>query len=237
MNRWGISGRIKGTVAAMLMLSVSSARGKDEDQGVGPPNGATASEASNFHARAGFGVTPVAFRSSDHLPTAHHGVGAFFSAFAELPYRFSLGGGFDWERYSYETTTSAGGLYDDPVFPDETLTHTRLLLLGEWDVLERGLVNPYLLALAGLGWEHATKTDWQCSPKTASGPVFGGGVGVDIAAAPWLAVGMEYRIATMPIALSPTVCTGAIFPDEPMGPPSDFIPQRIALTLSVSADL
>lgn len=32
---------------------------------------------ADVHARAGFGVTPVALRSDDRLPTAHHGMGAF----------------------------------------------------------------------------------------------------------------------------------------------------------------
>lgn len=212
-------------VLAVFGLSAGGARGDVAD--------ATVAKESDFHARVGFGVTPVAFLSDDHLPTAHHGFGAFFSAFGELPYRFSLGGGFDWERYGYETTTMAGSRDGEVVFPDEQLTHTRLLGLVEWDVLERGLVNPYLLALAGWGWEHATKTRWQCSPDTASGPVFGGGVGVDVAALSWLAIGLEYRIATLPIA-SPSMCTLAQFDDEPKGPPRDFIPQRIALTLSVN---
>lgn len=220
-------------VLLVLVFSAGRARGDTNDAGVGPPSDTTSAEASNFHARGGFGITPVVFRSTDHLPTAHHGAGAFLTAFAELPYRFSLGGGVDWERYSYETTTVEGDLRDDPVYPDEELTHTRLLGALEWGVLERGLVNPYLLAVMGFGWEQATKTRWQCSPKTSSGPVFGGGVGVDIAVTSWLSMGAEYRIVTQPL-FSGITCADANFTDEPMGPPSDFIPQRIALTLSVN---
>lgn len=222
-----------GTIVLLMMaFSAGRARGDTKDEEPSPAPDTTFSEQSNFHARGGFGITPVVFRSTDHLPTAHHGVGAFLSAFADLPYRLSIGGGFDWERYSYETTTSAGGRGDDPVFPDETLTYTRLLGAVEWRVLARGLVNPYLFAVAGWGWENATKTRWQCSPETASGPVFGGGAGVDIAASSWLSIGAQYRIVTQPRTVY--ACTLAEIPDEPMGPPSDFFPQRLALTLSVN---
>jgi hypothetical protein len=227
---------IRWTMAAMVAVSVlgaESARGDTEDEGVSSSLEGTASAESNFHARVGFGLTPVAFRSTDHLPTAHHGIGAFFTAFAELPYRFSVGGGFDWERYGYETTTYGAEADGEVVFPEEQLTHTRLLGLLEWEVLERDLVNPYLLVVTGWGWEQATKTRWQCSPETSAGPVFGGGAGVDIAASSWFAIGLEYRVVTQPLFSGPS-CSGADEPDEPMGPPSDFIPQRIALTLSVN---
>ena len=218
---------------AIVAFGPRDARGDTKDGGVRPESEVGASSDRDFHVRGGFGMTPVVFRRTDHLPEAHHGVGAFFTAFAQLPYRLSLGGGFDWERYSYETATSED--YTDGVatFPAEKLTHTRLLGVFEWDLLERGFVNPYLLGVAGWGWEQATKTGWQCSPETASGPVVGGGAGVDIAVSPWLAVGLEYRITTLPL-MSESMCTMAYIPDEPIGTPGDFIPQRIALTLSVS---
>jgi len=221
-----------GLVLATLAVG-ANARGDTKDEGAAPSSEASDANERDFFARAGFGVTPVLFRRSDHLPEAHHGMGLFMMAFAQLPYRLSLGGGFEWERYSYETATSADYSQGVTTFPEERLTHSRLLGVLEWDLLERGLVNPYVLGVAGWGWEQATKNTWQCSPKNASGPVVGGGAGVELAARPWLSVGLEYRITTLPLLVTYT-CTLAEIPDEPMGPPADFVPQRIALTLSVN---
>lgn len=217
-------------VLAVLGASAGGARADTEAPATSPPSEAAAKE-SNFHARGGFGITPVAFQSDDELPTAHHGVGAFFTAFAELPYRLSLGAGFDWERYRYEMTTREAA--PEVAFPDERLTYTRLLGLVEWDLLERGLVNPYLLAVVGLGWQAATKTSSHCSSDTGAGPVLGGGLGVDVAVSRWFAVGVEYRITAGPFT-SAIACQPIDDPSDPRGDPSDFIPQRIALTLSVN---
>lgn len=222
---------------AVVALGAGDARGDTQgdtqDEGAAATSEASDANERDFFARAGFGVTPVSSQREDRLPQAHTGVGLFMMAFAQLPYRLSLGGGFEWERYSYETATESDSRQGITTFPDEALTHTRLLGALEWDLLERGLVNPYLIAVAGYGWEGATKNSWQCSPKNASGPVVGGGAGVELAARPWLSVGLEYRITTLPLLVTYT-CTMAIMPDEPLGPPSDFVPQRIALTLSVN---
>ena len=191
------------------------------------------SEERAWVARLGGGVTPVVHRSDNHLPDAHHGVGAFINLLGQLPYRFSAGGGLEWERYSYDTTTGEGSLWGPPLLPAERLTYTRVLALLEWDWFERGLANPYLLAEAGFSWEDASRTSWQCSPKTMSGPVVGGGAGLDIAVTPWISIGLEYRITTQPLFVT-TTCTAAYIPDEPLGPPHDFVPQRLALTLGVS---
>lgn len=179
--------RIMGGVAAVVVLGLSARdAGADiADEGLTPTSETGTSTTRTFHARAGGGVAPVMLRSTDHLPTAHHGIGAFVTAFVQLPYRLSLGAGFEWERYSYETTTHEDYTKDHATFPEEELTHSRVLGVLQWDFLERG-VNPFVLGVAGMGWERATKTDWQCTPNTMSGPVVGGGAGVDLAVAPWL---------------------------------------------------
>ena len=44
---------------------------------------------------------------------------------------------------------------------------------------------------------------------------------------------MEYRITSLPMG-STSMCTMALILDEPMGPPRDFVPQLLGLTLSVN---
>ena len=166
-------------VVVGLGLCAGSAQADVQDQPAGAS--APAEAASTLHARVGGGLAPVLFRRTDHLPVAHHGVGVFADAFADLAYRLSVGGGVDWERYSYETTTTENYPRGYASFPEERLTYIRLLGMLEWSLLNPGLVNPFVLAVAGMSWERATKTTWQCSPKTASGAVVGGGVGVDVA--------------------------------------------------------
>lgn len=218
---------------AALVFAAEHARADTKDEGEPPTSEASDVRERDFFARGGFGITPVSFRRTDQLPEAYTGVGLFMMAFAQLPYRLGLGGGFEWERYSYATATHSDSALGITTFPDEKLTHSRLLGALEWDLFDRGLVNPYVLGVAGWGWEHASKNRWQCSPENASGPVVGGGAGVELAARPWLSVGLEYRVTTLPL-LATYTCTMAEMPDEPLGPPSDFVPQRIALTLSVN---
>jgi len=222
-------GAVLGLVA--MVLGVDHARA--ETEGEKPTSEASDASERDFFARGGFGITPVWFRRADRLPEAHTGVGLFMMAFAQLPYRLGLGGGFEWERYSYATATHRDYAQGITTFPDERLTHSRLLGALEWDLFERGFVNPYVLGVAGWGWGHATKNSWQCSPENASGPVVGGGAGVELAARPWLSLGLEYRVTTLPL-LTIYSCSLVEMPDEPLGPPSDFVPQRIALTLSVN---
>jgi len=233
MHRYVSGAMVLALPLVVVALAANDARADTQDEGAAPMLEASEANERDFFARVGFGVTPVSSQRSDQLPKAHHGVGLFMMAFAQLPYRLSLGGGFEWERYSYETATQSDSRQGITTFPDERLTHSRLLGAFEWDLVERGLVNPYLLAVTGWGWEHATKNTWQCSPKNASGPVVGAGAGVEVAARPWLSVGLEYRVTTLPLFVTYT-CTMAEMPDEPLAPPSDFVPQRIALTLSLN---
>jgi hypothetical protein len=93
-------------------------------------------------------------------------------------------------------------------------------------------VNPYLLAGAGYGWEDTKLTRWQCSQPLLSGPVVAGGTGVDVPIYRSLVIGLEYRVTTLPLDDS-GMCTLALIPQEPRGPPRDFLPQRIALTIGV----
>ena len=220
-------------VLAAVVFGAEHARADTTDEGATPTSEAGDATGRDFFARGGFGVTPVWFQHTDQVPEAHTGVGVFMMAFAQLPYRLSLGGGFDWERYSYETATHQDSSQGIATFPEERLTHSRLLGALQWDLLERGLVNPYVLGVGGWGWEQATKTGWQCSPKTARGPVVGAGAGVEVAARPWLSLGLEYRITTLPL-IGLYTCTLVEMPNEPLGAPANFIPQRIALTLSVN---
>jgi hypothetical protein len=105
------------------------------------------------------------------------------------------------------------------------------MALVQWDVLRRRFVTPYILAGVGYCWEDAELTAWQCSPALMSGVVVGGGAGLDLAVHEWVGVGVEYRVNTLPKATAS--CTLALIYDEPIGPPSDFVSQRIGLTLSM----
>jgi opacity protein-like surface antigen len=183
-----------------------------------------------WHGRVGFGLNPVA-RDPDELPAVHAGFGASLSGFVHLPYRISAGVGFDWERYTFDSKN-----YGDPPgsaarYTDEVLTHTRLMALVQWDVLRHRFVTPYILAGLGYGWEDAELTEWQCGPALMSGVVVGGGAGLDVAVHELIGIGLEYRINTLPKATA--TCTLAFISDEPMGPPSDFVSQRIGITLSM----
>lgn len=183
-----------------------------------------------FHGRVGLGLNPVA-RSSDELPTVHMGYGGSLSGFVHLPHRFSAGVGFDWERYTFDSKNYADPPGSAARYADEVLTHTRLMALVQWDVLRHRVVTPYILAGLGYGWEDAELTAWQCSPRLMSGVVVGGGAGLDLAVHELLGVGLEYRMNTLPKATAS--CTLAFIVDEPMGPPSDFVSQRIGITLSM----
>jgi hypothetical protein len=183
-----------------------------------------------WHGRVGVGLNLVS-RGADGLPTVHMGFGASVSGFVHLPYRISAGVGFDWERYTFDSTNHGAPLGSAPRYTDEVLTHTRLMALVQWDVLRRRIVTPYVLAGLGYGWEGAELTEWQCSPALMSGAVVGGGAGLDLAVHELVGVGLEYRVNTLPKATAS--CTLAFIPDEPVGPPSDFVSQRIGITLSM----
>lgn len=183
-----------------------------------------------WHARVGVGLNPVASDAAP-LPRAHTGFGGSLSGFAQLPYRVSAGVGFDWERYTFDSQNQGDPYGAPPRYTDEVLIHTRLMALVQWDILRRELITPYVLAGLGYGWESAELTQWQCRPALQSGLVMGAGAGLDLAVHERIGIGAEYRINTLP---SGTVsCTAAYFPDEPMGPPSDFLSQRIGITLSI----
>ena len=101
----------------------------------------------------------------------------------------------------------------------------------QWDILRRELITPYVLAGLGYGWEDAELTRWQCTPALQSGLVVGGGAGLDLAVHERIAVGVEYRINTLPSGAGD--CSLAFIYAEPMGTPSDFLSQRIGVTLSL----
>jgi opacity protein-like surface antigen len=183
-----------------------------------------------WHGRVGVGRNPVA-RGADELPAVHTGFGASLSGFARVPYRFSVGVGFDWERYTFDSKNYGDPLGSAARYTDEVLTHTRLMTLVQWDVLQHRVVTPYILVGLGYGWEQGELTAWQCSPALMSGLVVGGGAGLDVAVHEVIGVGLEYRINTLPKAIA--TCTWAFISNEPIGPPSDFVSQRIAVTLSV----
>lgn len=182
-----------------------------------------------WHGRFGFGLNPVASRT-DRLPKAHMGFGASLAGFLQLPYRISAGVGFDWERYTFDSRNHGDPDGAAPRYTGEVLAHTRLMALVQWDVLRRGLITPFILAGLGYGWEHAELTQWQCAPALMSGRVLGAGAGLDVAVHELIGVGLEYRINTLPSATA--ACTLALIPDEPLGQPSDFLSQRIGITLS-----
>lgn len=188
------------------------------------------SAAPFWHARLGAGVNPVLGQAS-YSSQAHTGFGASLHGFIYLPHRFSVGAGFDWERYTYDSGVSGDPVDASPRYKDQALMHSRAMALVQWDVLPRGFINPYLLAGAGYGWEHAEVTTWQCSPKQNQGAVVGGGLGVEVALNQLLALGVEYRVNTLPLATRS--CTLAFITNEPDGAPSDFLSQRVALTVGL----
>jgi opacity protein-like surface antigen len=185
---------------------------------------------TTWHARVGVGLNPVASDAAQ-VPRAHTGFGASLSGFAQLPHRISAGVGFDWERYTFDSQNFGDPYGSAPRYTGEVLTHTRLMALVQWDILRRRLITPYVLAGLGYGWEDAELTQWQCTPALQSGLVVGGGAGLDLAVHELISVGVEYRIHTLP---SGTLdCTLAFVFAEPMGPPSDFLSQRIGIALSL----
>ena len=185
---------------------------------------------STWHGRLGVGLNPVA-RETDELPSVHTGFGASLSGFVRLPYRMSAGIGFDWERYTFDTNNFGDPAGSVARYKGEVLTHTRLMALAQWDVLRHRVVTPYILAGVGYGWEDAELTEWQCRPALMSGVVVGGGAGLELAVHESIGVGLEYRINSLPKAT--VSCTLAAISEEPIGPPSDFVSQRIGITLSV----
>jgi len=183
-----------------------------------------------WHARVGIGLNPV-IGQDDRLPTAYTGFGASLSGFVSLPLRLSAGAGLDWEQYTFDSNNHGDSQRTPPLYTGEILTQMRLMGLVQWDILRRGLVTPFVVLGAGYGWEKAALTGWQCTPVNSRGLVMGGGFGVQLALSDKLGAGVEYRGNTLP--LGPTVCTLALFDDEPLGAPSDFFSHRIGITLSV----
>jgi hypothetical protein len=183
-----------------------------------------------WHGRVGVGLNPVA-RGTESLPTVHMGFGASLAGFVQLPYRISAGVGFDWERYTFDSNNYGDPYGSAPRYTDEVLTQTRLMALVQWDILRRRFITPFILVGLGYGWEGAELTRWQCSPALMSGLVVGGGAGLDLAVHELIGVGLEYRINSLPHATAS--CTLAFLDDEPIGPPSDFLSQRIGITLSM----
>lgn len=183
---------------------------------------------TTWHARLGLGVNP-ALGGRDNLPTAKTGLGGSLSAFRQLPYRLSLGPGFDLERYTYDTTNPPDSTTGQTLFTDVELYFGRIMALLQWDILERKLVNPFLLVGLGFGIGHAEIPLRQCSPSQPIGPVVGVGAGVDIAIGETLGLGFEYRGNSPPI--TPYSCAYLYMPDAPRGAPL-VISHRFGLTLS-----
>lgn len=211
---------ICATRPSSLRAEESSTRAQDSQQ-----NNTT------WHARLGVGVSPI-IEQNTTLPDAHTGFGASISGFYQLPFRLSVGANFDWDAFTFDSANH-GDLRTNrsPRYQDRGLRHTRLMGLVQWDILDRNFITPFVIAGAGYGWEHATLTEWQCSPKLASGLVLSAGLGAEVALTELFGLGVEYRISSLPSSIRS--CTLAQIDDEPLGAPGDFIPQRIALTFSL----
>ena len=54
-----------------VVFGVDHARADTKDEGVTPTSEASDARERDFFARGGFGITPVSFRRTDHLPEAH----------------------------------------------------------------------------------------------------------------------------------------------------------------------
>lgn len=214
----------------LILAGICASAHAQAETPAAPDPSETRERDATWHARVGFGLNPVS-STDDRLPTAHMGFGASLSGFIQLPYRFSAGAGVDWERYTFDSKAVGDADGSPPRFTGEILTHTRVMALVQWDILRRRLLTPFILAGLGYGWEHAELTTWQCSPALMSGRVLGGGAGLDLAVHELIAVGLEYRINTLPHGT--LTCTLAFIRNEPVGPPSDFVSQRIGITLSV----
>lgn len=189
----------------------------------------TARASTTWHGRLGVGVNPV-LDAEDYLPIAKTGFGASVAGFYQLPYRLSVGAGFDLERYTYDSANSGDDPYAPPRYVAQSLYNMRAQALLQWDIWTRSLVTPYLWIGPGYVWEHAELTDWQCNPKQNSGPVVGAGAGVDIALSSAIGVGAEYRVNTPP--LTGRWCNMAQIDAEPRGAPY-VTPHRFGLTFSV----
>lgn len=192
------------------------------------PNDATQPPAT-WHGRLGVGVNPV-LDAEDYLPIAHTGFGASVAGFYQLPYRLSVGAGFDLERYTYDSANSGDDPYGAPRYVDQSLYNMRAQALLQWDIWTRSLVTPYVWLGPGYLWQHAESTDWQCHPDQNSGPVVGAGAGLDVALSSTIGVGVEYRVNTPP--LTGRLCNGAQIDAEPRGVPG-VTPHRFGLTFSV----
>lgn len=179
-----------------------------------------------WHARLGVGVNPI-FGTDNTLPIAKTGFGGTISGFYQLPYRFSLGAGYDWERYTYDSANVDDPLTMPPRYVDEALIHNRLQALVQWDILPRGFVTPFLLVGAGYGWKHDDLADSQCRPKPFA---VGAGAGVEVALGSAFGVGFEYRI-NAPL-LGASKCTTAYDVSGPKDAP-DITFHRVGLTFNV----
>lgn len=179
-----------------------------------------------WHARLGVGVNPI-FETDNILPIAKTGFGGTISGFYQLPYRLSVGAGYDWERYTYDTTNVDDPPTTPPRYVDRELIYNRLQALLQWDVLPKDFVTPFLLVGAGYGWEPDGQGDSQCRSKPFA---LGAGAGIEMALGPAIGVGFEYRI-NAPLQ-GATMCTTAAQIGGSKGAP-DITFHRFGLTFNV----
>lgn len=218
-----VSKRQNLALVSILLASTAAGEPNETVQSAVAP-----SDEITWHARLGAGLNVGSL--SSEMPRADTGFGGSVSGFLQLTRRLSLGAGFDWERYTYDSANYGDLPATKARYSDQPLTHARVQALLEWDLWARERFTPYFMFGAGYGWENANLDEELCIRALRSGAVLGLGWGLNVALTPLLGIGAEYRINSPPLA--PRTCA----PVEPaptarQGTPS-FASQRIGLTLN-----